>query len=153
MYDAGSRVYRNEPEGAVCHGYFVEEGTIALKQAQEREIASLTACVAYILGIDSSEVPGDGGVALSQWLAGRNLGLVSVDSPQSFQWPGRFIGLRADTSSWAVFFGAPPGVLFDPVEESKGKENVGLKAAYVLAEQDPLREVGIEDLKKSARSS
>ncbi|WP_327286722.1 MOSC domain-containing protein [Rubrobacter aplysinae] len=111
---------------------------------QENEIVSLTACVAYILGVGPSEVPGDGGVRLNQWLAVRNLGLVPVESPQSFEWPGRFIGLCADTSSWAIFFGAPPGVLHDPLDQSTKREGVAFKAAFVLAEHDPLRraEVG-----------
>ena len=115
---------------------------------------SLGACVAHILGVESSEVPEDGITSLNQWLAGRNLGLVPVESARSFQWPGRFIGLRADTSSWAVFFGAPPGLLYDPAGESKKREDVALGAAFVLAEQDPMRKTGIgRDLKRSAMSS
>lgn len=80
---------------------------------------------------------------MNQRLAVRNLGLVPVELAQSFEWPGRFIGLRDDTFSWAVFFGAPPGVLYDSAGESEERENVGLKAAFVLAEHDPLRAVGI----------
>jgi hypothetical protein len=34
----------------------------------------------------------------------RNLGLVPVASPESFEWPGRFLGLQRDSSTWAVFF-------------------------------------------------
>lgn len=107
------------------------------------EVASLTACVAHVLGVDTSEVPDDGGVRLNQWLAGHNLGLVPVESPQSFKWPGRFIGLRIEPSAWAVFFGVPPGILYDPLGEPEERENVPLKAAFVLAEHDPLRGIGI----------
>lgn len=121
----------------------MKERNAALGQTEDDTTTSLTACVAYILGMDTSEVPRDGGVTLNQWLAVRNLGLVPVESAHSFQWPGRFIGLRDDTFSWAVFFGVPPGVLYDPAEESKERENVGLKAAFVLSEHDPLRAVGI----------
>lgn len=113
--------------------------------------ASLTACVAHVLGVDAAEVPEDGGVRLNQWLAGRNLGLVPVESPQSFKWPGRFLGLRGEPSTWAVFFGVPPGLVYDPVgelgsrspEEASGGVDVALKAAFVLAEHDPLRGIGI----------
>lgn len=115
----------------------------------ERKTDSLTACVAHVLGVNASEVPGDGGVRLSQWLAVRNLGLVPVESPQSFEWPGRFIGLHGEPSTWAVFFGAPPGVLYDPVGKPEERGDGALKAAFVLAEQDPLRANGIGQRAKS----
>ena len=113
------------------------------RKAASRKAASLAACVAHVLGVETSEVPDDGIISLSQWLAGRNLGLVPVESARSFQWPGRFIGLRAGTSSWAVFFGAPPGVLYDPAGEPEESGDVVLEAAFVLAGQDPLRKTGI----------
>jgi hypothetical protein len=106
--------------------------------ADDRKTASLTACVAHVLGVDASEIPGDGGVGLSQWFALRNLGLVPVESPEDFEWPGRFLGLRRGSSTWAVFFGAPPGVVFDPVAEPDGGSDAVLEAALVLAERDPL---------------
>lgn len=127
----------------------MKERNVALEQTKNRKTASLTACVAYVIGVDISEVPGDGGVRLNQWLAGRNLGLVPVESPQSFKWPGRFLGLRGGSSepTWAVFFGVPPGIVYDPVAEKGGQpaeeppegSDVSLEAAFVLAEQDPLR--------------
>lgn len=121
---------------------------------------SLTACVAHMLGTDASEVPTHGGVRLNQWLAGRNLGLVPVESPQSFKWPGRFLGLRSGPSgsSWAVFFGVPPGIVYDPMAEphkrSSGEPpqeaDVLLEAAFVVAEHDPLRGIGTEEGSKRA---
>jgi len=105
----------------------------------KREAASLAACVAHILGLDPSEVPGDGGVGLRQWLARRKLGLVPVESPEGFEWPGRFLGLRRGSSVWAVLFGAPPGVVFDPTAAPDGGADTVLDAAFVLAEHDPLR--------------
>ncbi len=77
----------------------------------DTEAASLAACVAHVLGVDRSEVPGEGEVGLRHWLAGRNLGLVPVASPERFEWPGRFLGRRRGSSTWAVFFGAPPGAV------------------------------------------
>lgn len=106
-----------------------------------RKTASLAACVAHVLGVDPSEVPGDGGVGLSQWLARRGLGLVPVESPEGFQWPGRFLGLRRGSSTWAVFFGVPPGIVFDLEDTPDGAADAVLDAAFVLAEHDPLREV------------
>ena len=72
---------------------------------------------------------------MGQWLASRNLGLVPVASPESFEWPGRFLGLKRGTSTWAVFFGVPPGIIYDPLADPDGKEDVD--AAFVLAEHDP----------------
>lgn len=99
-------------------------------------------CVAHLLGADVSEVPADGGVGLRQWLARRNLGLVPVASPEGFEWPGRFLGLRRGSPAWAVFFGVPPGVVFDPTAGPDGGTNGDLEAAFVLAEHDPLRDTG-----------
>lgn len=109
---------------------------------EDRRAASLRACVAQVLCVDRAEVPRDGRVSLSQWLAVRNLGLVPVESPESFEWPGRFLGLRRDSSTWAVLFGAPPGIVYDPEGEPDGKGDFSLDAAFVLAEHDPLREIG-----------
>ncbi|WP_207956104.1 MOSC domain-containing protein [Rubrobacter marinus] len=108
----------------------------------DRAAASLTTCVAHVLGVDPSGVPDDGGVGLRQWLAGRELGLVPVRSPESFEWPGRFLGLPRGSSGWAVFFGVPPGVVFAPSGAPDATANPVLEAAYVLAEHDPAR--GIE---------
>jgi hypothetical protein len=69
----------------------------------------------------------------------RNLGLVPVASPKTFEWPGRFLGLRSDPSTWAVFFGVPPGIIYDPLAESDGDGDTALDAAFVLAEHDPRR--------------
>lgn len=106
------------------------------------EAASLAVCVAHVLGVDPSEAPPEGGIGLRQWLAGRGLGLVPVASPEGFEWPGRFLGLRRGSTTWAVFFGAPPGVVFDPAAEPDGGANAVLETAFVLAEHDPLRGTG-----------
>ena len=99
---------------------------------------SLRACIAHMLDIDVSEVPSKREANMGQWLALRNLGLVPVASPETFQWPGRFLGLRRDTSTWAVFFGVPPGIVYDPLAEpDEEKQDAAMDAAFVLAEHDP----------------
>jgi MOSC domain-containing protein YiiM len=123
-----------------------------LEKIKNRKADSLTACIAYIIGVDVSEIPGDEGLHLSQWLAGQNLGLVPVESPESFEWPGRFLGLRGDSSGyyWTVCFGAPPGIVYDPIfekyerppEEPPEGPEASLEAAFVLANRDPL--LGLE---------
>ena len=109
-----------------------------------REAASLAACVAHVLGVDRSEVDGEGEVGLRQRLAAHGLGLVPVASPEGFEWPGRFLGRRRGSSTWAVFFGVPPGVVFDPTvgADVDGGAEADLEAAYVLAEHDLQRGSG-----------
>ena len=102
----------------------------------EREASTLTACVVRMLGVTPAGVPGDGGVGLRQWLARRNLGLVPVGSPEGFAWPGRFLGRRRGSRTWAVMFGVPPGVVFEP-EPVAAPDT--LDAAFVLAAHDPRR--------------
>lgn len=117
-----------------------EEETVILSTTIENEAASLTTCVAHMLGVDPLEVPGDGGVGLRQWLALWNLGLVPVESPEDFAWPGRFLGRRG--SSWVVLFGVPPGVVFEPMPDVAASGTVD--AAFVLTAHDPRREVGFD---------
>jgi hypothetical protein len=100
---------------------------------------SLRACLAHLLDIDVSEVPTKREANMGQWLALRNLGLVPVASPETFEWPGRFLGLKRDSSTWAVFFGVPPGIVYDPMAEPDGKQDVVIDAAFVLAKHDPRR--------------
>jgi hypothetical protein len=110
-----------------------------LASVDDRKETSLRACVAHMLDIDLSEVPTKREANMGQWLALRNLGLVPVASPETFEWPGRFLGLKHDSSTWAVFFGVPPGIVYDPMAEPDGKKDAALDAAFVLAKQDPRR--------------
>ena len=105
----------------------------------DRRETSLRACVAHMLDIDVSEVPTKREANMGQWLALRNLGLVPVASPETFEWPGRFLGLKRDSSTWAVFFGVPPGIVYDPMAEPDGKQDAAMDAAFVLAQHDPRR--------------
>jgi hypothetical protein len=100
---------------------------------------SLRACIAHMLSMPLSEVPTQREANMAQWLASRNLGLVPVVSPESFQWPGRFLGLRSDSSTWAIFFGVPPGIVYDPMAEPDGNKDTTVDAAFVLTEHDPQR--------------
>ena len=104
-----------------------------------RKETSLRACIAHMLNIDLSEVPKKREINMGQWLALRNLGLVPVSSPATFQWPGLFLGLRRDTSTWAVYFGVPPGIVHDPMADPDGKGDAAMDAAFVLAKHDPRR--------------
>src|SRR3712207_8353254 len=117
----------------------IPKGSGRVSSAGDRKETSLRDCVAYMLGIDVSEVPTKGEASMGQWLALRNRGLVPVASPDTFQWPGGFLGLRRDSSTWAVFFGVPPGIVYDPMAEPDGKKDATIDAAFVLAKHDPQR--------------
>lgn len=111
-------------------------------EIRKAEALSLTACVAHMLNLNTSEMPGDGGVELRQWLALSNLGLVPVESPDNFEWPGRFLGRREGSGTWVVMFGAPPGVVWAPSEEPVGG-SIKVDAAFVLAVHNPETATGI----------
>src|ERR671910_222257 len=116
------------------------KGSGTLATVDERKETSLRACIAHMLHIDVSEVPKKREANMGQWLALRNLGLVPVASPETFEWPGRFLDLRSDSSTWAVFFGVPPGIIYDPLAEpDEEKQDAAMDAAFVLAEHDPRR--------------
>jgi MOSC domain len=115
------------------------EGSSKVASLGDSKETSLRACIAHMLNIHLSEVPTQREANIGQWLASRNLGLVPVASPESFQWPGRFLGLRSDSSTWAVFFGVPPGIVYDPMAEPDGIKDTAVGAAFVLTEHDPQR--------------
>jgi hypothetical protein len=115
------------------------EGSSKVASLGDSKETSLRACIAYMLNIHLSEVPTQREANMGQWLASRNLGLVPVASPESFQWPGRFLGLQSDSSTWAVFFGVPPGIVYDPTAEPDGNKDTTVGAAFVLTEHDPQR--------------
>src|SRR3712207_4014791 len=110
------------------------KGSGRVASADDRKETSLRACVAYMLGIDVSEVPTKREANMGQWLALRNLGLVPVASPETFQWAGPFLGLRRGSATWAVYFGVPPGIVHDPVAEPDVKWDAALDSAFVLAQ-------------------
>lgn len=112
----------------------------------EREALSLASCVAHVLDVAPSEVPDDGGVGLRQWLALWNLGLVPVESPADFAWPGRFLGRRRGSRTWVVLVGVPPGVVFDPVPDAASEP---IDAAFVLAAHNLQRGIGFGRLSRT----
>ncbi len=80
-------------------------------------------CLAAALGVPPESVPaaeGDPAVFWRQWLAGRNLGLVPVDDPASFSWPGFWIAVveRRGSFEALLMFGVPSGVVLDPSSDT-----------------------------------
>src|SRR5215213_1564294 len=89
-----------------------------------------------MLNIDLSEVPTKRDAKIGQCLASRSLGLVPFAFAETFEWPAPFLGLTRDSWTWAVFFGVPPGIIYDPMAEPDGKKDVAVDAPFVLAEHD-----------------
>lgn len=78
--------------------------------------AELGSALAEILGEPPPPAEGDPLVFHRQWLGGRNLGLVPIAEPASFEWPGPWVArVRAGNDDHAVvLFGSPSGPIFDP---------------------------------------
>ena len=69
-----------------------------------------------VLGTAPPEPDDEPFVFFKQWLAARNLGLVPIANPQTFDWPGYWLArVRAPDGDHAVvMFGSPSGPLHDP---------------------------------------
>ena len=105
---------------------------------------SVSARLAWILELDTREVPvpDDGHpepwMVWRNWLAERGRGLVPIADPASFNWPGPWLAMlraaHAEGCIGAVAFGAPPGVAWNPVG---GPETFdGVQAGYLIAPAD-----------------
>jgi MOSC domain-containing protein YiiM len=105
--------------------------------------ASLLACVATILELSLDDLPAlspdedpVAGLTLSRWLGGFGLGLVPIDRPHEFSWPGPWIArLPADQS--VVMFGVPSGLAFDPHGSLDEVDLHTVQAGFLLASSDP----------------
>ena len=77
---------------------------------------SVAACLAAILELETDEVPAPAAdhpepwTAWTVWLARRGLGLVPVDRPREFAWPGPWLALLRNGTA-VVAYGSPPGGL------------------------------------------
>lgn len=114
---------------------------------------SLAACLASLLELDLEAIPRPGRAASAlvvarQWLAEQGLGLVRVADPREFSWAGPWIGqFSSDGDSdgpgdgaerYAIMFGIPSGVIFDPLGLPPETPSQ-LQAGYVLASLEPPR--------------
>lgn len=76
----------------------------------------LRECVGVVLGSSPPAPEGEPLLFYSQWLAGRNLGLVPIADAPEFAWPGPWLArvAAADGDHAVVMFGSPSGPLHDP---------------------------------------
>lgn len=94
----------------------------------------LRACLSEVLG---AAVPaaGEGSEPVRfyrQWLAERNLGLVPIAEPASFDWAGQWIAMVDGHA--VVMFGSPSGVWLDPA--GAFGENAVITAGWMLTPLD-----------------
>ena len=109
----------------------------------------LAACLASVTEVPVGELPlPPGGLssavgALRTWLAGRDSGLVPIDDPTRFQWPGWWLAVvqTADTEVATVAFGTPPGIVLSPQDPAllgRATAELPITAAYAVASLDPV---------------
>jgi hypothetical protein len=94
----------------------------------------LRTCLSEILG-DPVPDAGDGSDPVRfyrQWLAERNLGLVPIADPASFDWAGQWIAIVDGHA--VVMFGSPSGVWLDPAQAYTGQAAV--TAGWMLTPLD-----------------
>jgi hypothetical protein len=88
----------------------------------------LRLCLGDMLGGPVPEARGDVEPIrfFGQWLAERNLGLVPIAEPASFDWAGQWLAVvkGADGDHAVVMFGSPSGVWLDPAGAYTGRTQI-----------------------------
>src|SRR4051794_34453570 len=105
---------------------------------------SVAACLASILELDVGEVPvpeeahPKPWTVWRNWLAQRGLGLVPINEPASFNWPGPWLAVlptgEGEERIAVVAFGSPPGVAWNPSGGAPSFEAV--EQGYLIAPAD-----------------
>lgn len=77
------------------------------------------------------------------WLAGRDLGMVPIADPASFQWAGYWIAVVETPRGQAVCvaFGTPPGIVLcpqDPGLLGRATADLDISSAYAVASLNPV---------------
>ena len=96
----------------------------------------LRACLGEVLGEEAPVPDTEAVLFFKQWLAERNLGLVPIAEPATFEWPGHWLArVRTTEGDHAVLmFGAPSGALFDPADAMS--DGGTIEAGWLVAPLD-----------------
>jgi MOSC domain-containing protein YiiM len=116
-------------------------------------VRSFAACVASVTETPVAEVPQpqadlSGAVAYwRSWLAGRGAGLVKLEKPATFQWPGYWLAVvgmpgpsATDDARAVLMFGTPSGVVLSPQDPSllgRAATDLPIREGYVVSALDP----------------
>jgi hypothetical protein len=92
-----------------------------------------------LLGVRAPEAPDESEPLrfFRQWLAERNLGLVPIAEPASFDWAGQWIAIvdGPDRQHAVVMFGSPSGVRLDPA--GAYNDDARITGGWMLTPLDP----------------
>lgn len=102
---------------------------------------AFVACLATILELERADLPRTAdvddhppGPLLSRWLGRLGLGLVPIQQPETFNWPGPWLARVRDSAGTkrpVVMYGFPSGVVFDPLGGAPVADEVGEKHDWV----------------------
>ena len=119
---------------------------------------AVTGFVAGLTGQSAHELPpasaaGDDWLAvLRQWLARLSCGLVSIENPGAFSWPGHWIGIveapdSQDKLVGVLLFGSPSAVIASPGAPQLvglGVEELNFRQALILVPIDPFTQARVD---------
>ena len=108
--------------------------------------SELRACLGEVLGEEPPVPDTEALLFFAQWLAERNLGLVPIADPATFDWPGNWLARvrTVDGDHAVVMFGSPSGPLFDPAGAISG--GGAIESGWLVAPLDFRREIGAAHL-------
>ena len=113
--------------------------------------AAFVACLGTILELSPAELPKaqevddrPPGPLLSRWLGRLGVGLVPIQGPEAFNWPGPWLARARDSEGSTrpvVMYGFPSGVVFDPLSgapwpDEPGEEHGWIEEGFVIAAGD-----------------
>jgi hypothetical protein len=106
------------------------------------DAASFLACLATILELAFEELPrpraGEDpatGWTVTRWLGGLGMGLVRIADPETFTWPGPWIGRAPEPQRFVVMYGVPSGVVWDPAGAGE-IDRAAIEEGFVVAATD-----------------
>ena len=117
-------------------------------------VRGFVGCLASVTESSLTEVLPEGSYGLSDaigqwraWLAGRGAGLVAIERPARFNWPGYWIAVLAPEADEAirdpvavVMFGTPAGVVLSPQAPAlvgSAALDLPIEQGYIVAPLDP----------------